>query len=194
MSRITRRRFVQLAAAGLERRGRNQFQFRRRRHKIVRQSRWRKRQDPRCRLRAQWSRRRPRRGIRQDERRRDRLSGRSRQHAIHLEAEDDRARLRQSPEMRLRPPQDPGRQESRRYLHRHAKPLAYAADHLGLPGGQARLRGEAVQPHDFRGPQVHRGRGQVRRGSAARHAAAERQESGPPRLPHCTRESGANSR
>ena len=43
-----------------------------------------------------------------------------------------------------RHPQGARRQEHRRRLHRHAQPLAHAADHLGLPGRQGRLRREAV--------------------------------------------------
>ena len=54
--------------------------------------------------------------------------------------------------MRDRCPESPGRQGRRRHLDRHAQPLALADDHLGLPGGQGRLRREAVQPQRPRGP------------------------------------------
>ena len=53
-----------------------------------------------------------------------------------------------------RPGHPPGarRQERRRGVDRHAQPLACPDDDLGLPGGQGRLRREAVQPQRPRGP------------------------------------------
>ena len=44
--------------------------------------------------------------------------------------------------------------DTRRRLDRHAQPLALADDDLGLPGGQGRVRREAVQPQHLRGPQL----------------------------------------
>ncbi len=64
---------------------------------------------------------------------------------------------RQDAQVRGRSSQGSGRQEPRRRFDRHAEPLARAAGHLGLPGGQGRVRGEAVQPQYLRGPQTRRG-------------------------------------
>ena len=52
-------------------------------------------------------------------------------------------------------------QGHRRRLDRHAEPLARAADHLGLPGGQGRLRREAVLAQRLRVAADRRGRPQV---------------------------------
>ena len=62
------------------------------------------------------------------------------------------------------------RQGHRRRLHRHAQPLARAGHHLGLPGGQGRLRRKARLPQHLRGPQDGRGRAQVQAHGAGGHA------------------------
>ena len=58
-------------------------------------------------------------------------------------------------------------------LGRHAQPLACADHDLGLPGGQGRLRREAVQPQHPRRPDRRRGRPASTTGSSstARRAA-----------------------
>ena len=68
------------------------------------------------------------------------------------------------------PPQGARRQEPGRRLDRLAEPLARAAGDLGLPGGQGRVRGEAVLPQRLRGPQAGRGGAEVRPHRPARHA------------------------
>ena len=60
-------------------------------------------------------------------------------------------------------------QDHRRHLDRHAQPSPHAADHLGLPGGQGRLRGEALLAQHVRGAPDRRGGGQVQPHRAARH-------------------------
>ena len=61
------------------------------------------------------------------------------------------------------------RQGHRRRLDRHAEPLARAADDLGLPGRQGRLRREAVLAQRLRGAADRRGRPQVQPHRPARH-------------------------
>ena len=75
-------------------------------------------------------------------------------------------------------PQGPRRQEPRRDLDRHAQPLARPDDHLGLPGGQGRLRREAVQPQRPRRPHRRRGRAEVRPHRPARHPEPHRRRVG----------------
>ena len=64
-------------------------------------------------------------------------------------------------------------------LGRHAQPLALADHHLGLPGGQGRLRREAVQPQRPRRPHRRRGRAEVRPDRPARHPEPEHPRRGP---------------
>ena len=76
-----------------------------------------------------------------------------------------------------------GGQVGRRDLGRHAQPLARADDDLGLPGGQGRLRREAVQPQRPRGPRSpSRPRGSTTGSSStARRAAPTRRGPRPSR-------------
>ena len=99
---------------------------------------------------------------------------------------------RQHAQVRPGHPQGPGRQGPRRRLDRHLQPLAFADDHLGLPGGQGRLRGEAVQPQRLRGPQAaSRPRGSTTAScSTARRAAPDR--DGPSRWPRSAAASTAS--
>ncbi len=84
-----------------------------------------------------------------------------------------RARGRQPPgrDVRRRP-QAPREQGRRRDHHRDAQPLALPDGHLGLPGRQGRLRGEARLPQRLGGPPARRGGGEVRAGRRGGHAVA----------------------
>ena len=73
------------------------------------------------------------------------------------------------------------------------EPLALPDDHLGLPGGQGRLRREAVQPQRPRGPGRRRGRAEVRPDRPARHAEPVRRRSGPSSPRSSSRASTASS-
>ena len=68
-----------------------------------------------------------------------------------------------------RPPQAARRQDHRRRGHRHAQPLARAGDDLGLPGGQGRLRREAVLVQHLGRPADGRRRPQIRPHGPGRH-------------------------
>ena len=120
-----------------------------------------------------------RRRVRQDEGGRDHVPDRPRHPDLRQADQADREARRAAPQDRPGHPPGARRQEPRRDLDRHAQPLARADDHLGLPGGQGRLRREAVQPQRPRGPDRRRGRAEVRPDRPARHPEPRRSRSGP---------------
>ena len=73
-----------------------------------------------------------------------------------------------------RPAQAARGQVHRRDLDRHAEPPPHAADHLGLPGRQGRVRREAVLARHVRGAADCGGGEEVRPHGAARNATAGR--------------------
>ena len=83
-------------------------------------------------------------------------------------------------------------QERRRGLDRHAQPLACPDDDLGLPGGQGRLRREAVQPQRPRGPDRRRGGPAAISGSSSTAPRAARARNGPWPRPRSSRASSAS--
>ena len=85
------------------------------------------------------------------------------------------------------------RQERRRGRDRHPRPLARAGDHLGLPGGQGRLRREADQPQHLGGPQDGRGGAQARAGRPGRYPVPQRHRTWPRPSSTSTRASSARS-
>ena len=89
------------------------------------------------------------------------------------QSDGDRDRAATEPQVRAGHSQGARRQEPRRRLGRHPQPLALADDDLGLPGGQGRLRREAVQPQRPRRPQSRRG-GRASTAAIVQHGTQQR--------------------
>ncbi len=104
----------------------------------------------------------PRQCVVVDAERGDRRALRRRRIAPRREGQRARSQGHEEAGDLRRLPQDARGQEHRRRLARHAEPLAHAADDLGLPGGQGRLRREAVLAQRLRIAADRRGGAQVR--------------------------------
>ena len=85
------------------------------------------------------------------------------------------------------------RQGDRRGLLRHAQPLARPGHHLGLPGGQGRLRGEAAVPQHLRRPEDGRGGAQVQAHGAGGLAEPQHRATSSARWNCCAKASSARS-